>query len=157
MKTKDFLSLLENNLDKQLVFEYSPAKWVGANYHITEVKNIEVNSVDCGGKKDSWKETVVQLWEDSSEIGKEEYLKSQKALDIFNRVHAITPLLLETEIKFEYGNKEFHTAQLEFFNFEINNDKVIVKMHPQKTDCKARDVCTPAVLENECAPNSGCC
>lgn len=162
MKTKEFLNLLENNLDKELIFEYAPTKWVGANYHITEVKNTNINSVDCGGKSDAWQETVVQLWEDISEAGTRNYLKAQKAFEIFNRVNSINPLLLETQIKFEYGNDEFHTAQLKTVTFEIQENKLIIKLHSLDTQCKARETCSPEateVSETEscCSPATGCC
>ena len=85
MKTKEFLNIIESNLDKHLIFEYAPAKWVGANYHITEVKNTTINYVDCGGKADAWQETVVQLWEDQMGIGKRKYLKTKKAVEIFTK------------------------------------------------------------------------
>jgi hypothetical protein len=162
MKTKEFLTIIENHSDKHLIFEYAPTKWVGANYHITEVKNTSIDSVDCGGKSDAWQETVVQLWEDPMGFGKRVYMKTQKALDIFNRVDGIKPLLLDTDIKFEYGNKEFHTAQLKVNNFEIIDDKLVFKLHTYKTDCKAKSECSPVkkVIKQVtecCSPTSGCC
>ena len=63
MKTNEFLSVLKENTTKSLVFEYAPGRLVGANYHITEVKNITIDSVDCGSGTDFWKETIIfQEW-----------------------------------------------------------------------------------------------
>ena len=162
MNTKEFLNIIENHSEKKLIFEYAPTKWVGANYHITEVKNTSIDSVDCGGKSDAWQETVVQLWEDPMDIGQRIYMKTQKALDIFNRVDSIKPLLLATDIKFEYGNKEFHTAQLNVHSYEIMDDQLVFKLHTYKTDCKARSECAPVKKVAEqvaecCSPTSGCC
>lgn len=162
MKTKEFLNNLELHLDKELIFEYAPTKWVGANYHITEIKNTSIDAVDCGGRSDSWKETVVQLWESPKEKGNRTYLKVQKAFDIFKRVHDIKPLLLDAFIKFEYGNETFHTAQLEASDVVIQGNQLIVKLHSYKTDCKAKELCVHVekVLEktsNCCDPASGCC
>jgi hypothetical protein len=162
MKTQQFLNSLQNNLEKELIFEYAPTKWVGANYHITEIKNIRIDSVDCGGRSDSWQETVVQLWESPKEIGKRDYLKVQKSLEIFNRVNDIKPLLLNTTIKFEYGNDTFHTAQLEASDIEIQEHKLIVKLHTYQTDCKAKELCVPITkvakeVSSCCDPATGCC
>ena len=74
MKTQEFLNLLEKNSSKNLLFEYAPNLLVGANYHITEVKHITVDSVDCGAQTDSWKETIIQLWESPNELGKTEFM-----------------------------------------------------------------------------------
>ena len=89
MKTQEFLNLLQNNPNKSLLFEYAPNLLVGANYHITEVKHIAVDSVDCGAQTDSWKETIIQLWESPSELGKTEFMTAYKALAILNKVGKI--------------------------------------------------------------------
>lgn len=70
MKTEEFLQILKQHQDKSLLFEYAPNLLVGANYHITEIKHITVDSVDCGAGVDAWKETIVQLWEDLTSLGK---------------------------------------------------------------------------------------
>ena len=38
------------------------------SYHITEVKNIRVEAVDCGARTDSWEETVIQFPHNSIEL-----------------------------------------------------------------------------------------
>src|SRR5690606_33021545 len=119
MKTQDFLELLASNLDKSLVFEYAPGKFVGANYHITEVKHITIDSVDCGAGSDSWNETIVQLWESPVEKEKRQYMSTYKALSILKKVGRIKPFIPEVEVKFEYSNKSFNTAQLYVDDFEI--------------------------------------
>ena len=49
MKTSEFLKILEKNPNKPLQFEYLNNQIVGEAYHITEVKNVHIDSVDCGG------------------------------------------------------------------------------------------------------------
>ena len=63
MKTSKFLSLLREHTNKSLVFEYQIGKTVGANYHITEVQHVKIDSVDSGAGRDYWNETNIQLWE----------------------------------------------------------------------------------------------
>ena len=92
MNTQTFLNTLNANLNKELLFEYAPDKFVNANYHITEIKNLIIDSVDCGGKANTWKETIVQLWENPLEIGKRSYITTTKAVEIFDRVNSIKPL-----------------------------------------------------------------
>lgn len=43
MKTQDLFNVLEQNKDKSLLFEYAPNLFVGANYHITEVKHVSID------------------------------------------------------------------------------------------------------------------
>lgn len=162
MKVKEFLTILRQNKDKALLFEYKQDKFVRANYHITEVKNISVQSVDCGGRSDKWNETVIQLWESPSEIGKTDFMKVNKALSIIEKVDSIHPILLETEVKLEYGNAEFHTATLDIDNINLMSDRIIVQLFVTETDCKAKDICIVpekeiVTAEEVCCSGSGCC
>ncbi len=162
MKTNEFLTLLEDNRTNDLVFEYHPGQLVGANYHITEVKNTRIEAVDCGGQSDAWNETVVQLWENPSEKTKTAYLSTFKALGILKKVHSIKPIDQNAEIKFEYGNPDFHTAQLFVNGYELLDNRILIKLSVQRTLCKAEEVCgATSALELEkaggCDPNSGCC
>ena len=162
MKTNEFLSLLEQHPNKELLFEYAPDKLVKANYHITEIKNITVDSVDCGAGIDFWKETVIQLWESPEEIGKQDFMNSHKALEILSRVDRIKPMEKEVEVKFEYSNDTFHTAQLFVNSYSIKDEQLVLHLGINQTDCKAKDTCgipskIEVVSENSCSPDSGCC
>ena len=163
MKTKEFLNILQSHPNKSLLFEYTPGQLVGANYHITEVKHLKIDSVDCGARTDAWNETIVQLWESPSEIGKTEYMSAFKALGILNKVGKMKPYDLNSEIKIEYSNPLFHTAQLFINDLEIYGDNLVAKLAVEQTDCKAKDECgvpepVGAVSASEsCAPGSGCC
>ncbi|WP_411029670.1 DUF6428 family protein [Spongiimicrobium sp. 3-5] len=161
MQTKELLALLQEHQNKSLLFEYKPGQTVGANYHITEVKNVTIDSVDCGAGVDFWKETIIQLWESPSEIEKTTYMSAYKALGILQKVNKIKPMEMDTEVKFEYSNASFHTAQLFVNDFQLNNDALVIKLGVKKTDCKAKETCGVPELEtsaaNSCAPGSGCC
>ncbi|RMA66203.1 DUF6428 family protein [Ulvibacter antarcticus] len=163
MKTQELLQLLEANKDKALLFEYAPNQFVGANYHITEVKHISIDSVDCGAGVDAWKETIIQLWESPSEINNTEYMGTYKAIGILKKVGTMKAYDLTSEVKFEYGNAIFHTAQLFVNDFEIQESRLVIKLAVEKTDCKAKESCglpesSELVTEASCcSPESGCC
>jgi hypothetical protein len=164
MKTNEFLELLNQHKDKELLFEYKSGHFVGANYHITEIKNVIVDSVDCGAGVDFWKETIIQLWESPTEKDKTTYMTAYKALGILNKVDKIKPMVKDAELRFEYSNDSFHTAQLFVDDVVWNDNRFIVKLVVEKTDCKAKETCgVPTEAEavqtsqNSCAPGSGCC
>lgn len=165
MNTQDLFNLLKEHQDKSLLFEYTSNSFVGANYHITEVKHVTIDSVDCGAHSDAWNETIIQLWESPSEIGKTKYMSVLKALGILNKVGTIKSYDLSSEVKFEYSNPTFHTAQLFVNDFEIRDNNLIVKLAVEKTDCKAKSECgivdevKDDVLEEApcCTPEGNCC
>ncbi len=163
MNTGDFLELLENNGDKELVFEYRENEFVPKAYHITEVKTQHIDSVDCGGIAHSYDETVVQLWISGTEE-KERSMEAVKALKIFNIVDGKRPLKRETPIFFEWGHAELATSIYKVESLNISDDKILVKLFVPPTVCKPNEL---AVLANGemtnlassgcCGPNSKCC
>ncbi len=163
MKTEAFLTLLSEHQNHSLYFEYAPDQFVPANYHITEVKHITVDSVDCGAQTNSWKETIIQLWESPSEVGKTEYMTAYKALAILKKVGKLKPYVLDAEVKFEYSNATFHTAQLFVIDFYLQDTNLTIKLAVEKTDCKAKGICgvpetvSVAAVEPCCSPEGNCC
>lgn len=161
MSTQELFNVLEENKDKSLLFEYAPNQLVGANYHITEVKHLAIDSVDCGSQIDSWKETIIQLWESPNELDKTEYMSVYKAMSIFKKVGKIKSFVLDAEVKFEYSNATFNTAQLFVNDFEIQDNNLIIKLAVEKTDCKAKSTCGVEQVQVEekeaCCTDTGCC
>jgi hypothetical protein len=165
MKTQNLFQLLEQHQDKALMFEYAPNQLVGANYHITEVKHLTIDSVDCGAQTDHWKETIIQLWESPNEIGKTEYMSVYKAMAILKKVGKMKPYTLDAEVKFEYSNASFHTAQLFVNDYTINGQQLMITLGVEQTDCKAKEACgvskelQPVGVAEEpcCSPDGNCC
>ncbi|WP_196889959.1 DUF6428 family protein [Aureivirga sp. CE67] len=159
MKTKELYEIIKRNGEKPLLFEYATGVLVGSNYHLTEVKNVIIESVDCGAVPHNWKETVLQLWENPLELGKATYMTCAKAGSIIDKVNGIRPIDMETEVKIEYGNKIFHTTQLNVRRVLETDRYVLVKLATEKTQCKAPDLCgTPEEEASSCCtPDSGCC
>lgn len=165
MKTHEFFTLLEHYKDKALVFEYEPNAFVGANYHITEIKHVVIDTVDCGSQTDNWNETLIQLWESPNEKDKTAFMTVFKALGILKKVGKIKSYDFDAELKFEYSNEHFHTAQLFVNDFELKGNQLILKLAIKKTDCKAKTVCGVQDVEKQvevttepcCAPDGNCC
>lgn len=161
MKTQDFIQLLQSNPEKELIFEYRDGQTVGANYHITEVKNVTVDSVDCGAGTGYWKETVIQLLENPSEINKTRYMTAAKALAILNRVNNIKPMDPLSPVKFEYGNPDFHTAQIPVGSYNTQGDHLIVRLREEAAACKGKSkavhVSTGRGAHKTVVSARGCC
>ncbi len=161
MKTREFLELLKEHPNQQLHFEYRPGARLKPGYHITEVKNIRIDATDCGGRTDSWLETVIQLWESPVPETTPNAITGRKALAILDRVNRSQPLLQDSLLKFEYGNAAFHTAQLHVAGSILDGDGLTVALTTDITQCKARDLCgvpEPAPQAAACCePKSGCC
>lgn len=157
MKTKQFLKILEEHPNSEVQFEFLPDQFVKANYHITEVKRVGIDSVDCGGQQNAWKETVVQLWVNPIEPNKRSAMKAKKALAIFQRVFELQDFDFNTEIKIEYGSKSFITSQLAVYDIHINPSSLIVKLHNIPTTCKAQETCCSSEEKSKQEVLEVCC
>jgi len=162
MTTKEFLNILESNSDLPLLFEYKAGAFTRMDYHITEIKNVTFDTVDCGGVRNQWKEVHVQLWENQLPEPNHR-VDTKKALDIFNVVEKVRATYGDVPMKFEYGNKAFHTAVLPVGNVTVHANQIIVQLGVDQTSCKAQDraatpeekaaaCCAPAVTETEARP-----
>ncbi|WP_215223852.1 DUF6428 family protein [Echinicola shivajiensis] len=138
MKTKEFIQHLRENQDIPLLIEYAEGQFVRADFHITEIKNVNFDTVDCGGIRNQWQETHVQIWE--SELPDPTHrLNSKKALKIFDLVEKVRPTFQETDIKFEYGNEDFHTALMNLGNISVSDGNLHIQLFETSTTCKAKD------------------
>lgn len=174
-----FKETLLQNPGLDLQFQYEKNKWVDASYHITEIKQAPIVSVDCGGVMNKWTEIIVQLWE-PAEKQQERAMKVRKALSIIDIVEKKLPLEASGIVKIEFGNSQFDTRQMYPGIIRVEGDDLIVDLQPDYTQCKAIDrggscgtndkgeeCCTPAdkpiqmknlaVAANECTPGTGCC
>lgn len=160
MKTKAFLDLLENNPEKELVFEYQSNVFVPNAYHITEIKNVHIESVDCGGNPHDFDQTVVQLWVDGVET-KAQCMTAAKAKKIFDIVDNVKPLEINSPIFFEWGNKGLATSVYDIHEIAEDNEKIVVKLFVPSVQCKPKTLAIAGELIGKnlgaCTPGSGCC
>lgn len=164
MITQEFFNLLQENPTKRLNFEYATGKFVETNFHITEVKNVKIDSVDCGGVKNSWNETILQLWV-ASEGDKARQLTSDKSLEIMNRVDDVDTIDRDAELFFEYGNSEINVSNFQVAAISINAESITISFNGVSTQCKAANrantTCGTSSKESSCCTPSSekavCC
>jgi len=184
MDWQSFRSLLAGYPNKHLQFKYAEGQLVDASYHITEIKQAPITSVDCGGVMNAWTEVIVQLWEPSVKDS-ERAMTVDKAISIIELVEKAMPLNPVAIVKIEFGNSTYDTRQMYPADITVNGDDLIVDLRPDFTQCKAIDrgqscgttltgeeCCAPAAttvkpliqLKNlasapaqTCEPGSGCC
>lgn len=152
---------LSGQAQRPLEFWLNGELLVGPGYHVTEVKAVTVEAMDCGGKAASWRETVIQLMDGSTEEAKAGFMTNRKFLAIYDRVTSRIPVRDEAEVRFEYGNDRSPALQYHVRQIEAQAERMIVHLQTPGVQCKAGDACgAPSVSSGEaegCAPESGCC
>jgi uncharacterized protein YbjQ (UPF0145 family) len=182
LKWSAFKQQLQASPELILQFQYAENQWVDAAYHITEIKQAPITSVDCGGVMNAWTEIIIQLWEPQGQQ-QERAMQVSKALSIVDMVEKALPLNPNGIVKIEFGNSQFDTRQMLPKDIIIDGDNLIVDLRPDAVQCKAierggscgtndkgEECCTSAMdvkpkiqLQNLaataacCEPDSGCC
>lgn len=110
---------------------------VPAGYHVTEVKAVTIESMDCGGKANAWRETVVQLMDGTATEARECFMTTQKFLSIYDRVAARIPVQGTAEIRFEYGNVDTPAMQYQLVSVDVQGERVVVELQVPGVMCKA--------------------
>lgn len=162
-----FKTQLAQYPEHHLQFEFAENEKVHPSFHITEIKQANITSVDCGGKMNAWTEIIVQLWEPTVQDS-ESSMKISKALSIIELVEKTLPLNPNSPVKIEFGNNTFDTRQMHPQEFEIIGNEIIVKLQADKTQCKAinrGETCgTPKpkvklsqIQSSCCSTESNCC
>lgn len=172
MNWQTFKNTLLENKEAPLQFEYAPQSFVNAAYHITEIKQAQITSVDCGGKMNAWTEVVVQLWVPAD--GDQALpMSAAKAMKIVDIVEKSLPLHPQAPVKIEYGNPAFPTQQMPIESILTESGELRVSLVGDTTQCKANErggECGPkakpkiqlvsigeSVEGESCTPGGGCC
>ena len=176
-----FKEALVQNPGLDLQFQYAENSRVDQSYHITEIKQAPITSVDCGGKLNSWTEIIIQLWEPGKNQ-QERAMKARKALSIIELVEKSLFLNPLATVKIEFGNSEFDTRQMFPGEITVRGEDLVVDLRPDTVQCKAIErggscgtnasgeaCCTPAestkpkielstlATAEACTPGGGCC
>jgi hypothetical protein len=166
-----FKEILLQNPTLDLQFQYNEDKTVAPSYHITEIKQAPITSVDCGGVMNAWTEIIIQLYEPATN-NQARPMKVRKALSIIDVVEKHLPLNPMGIVKIEFGNTEFDTRQMYPGDFIVNDEEMIINLRPDSVQCKAvgrgGSCGSPAEkpklelknlksTEACCTPGGGCC
>jgi hypothetical protein len=137
MKTNDFVTLLRRSPKKQLIFVNEDGAPIHSGYHLTELKAASFDTVDCGGQKNEWRETIVQLW--VPDEADDDFMTAQKFLSIYDKVGGMISLDSDAEIRFEYGDESFFPSNYHVERVTQDAKAIRIQLRPPQSTCKARD------------------
>jgi N-acetylglutamate synthase-like GNAT family acetyltransferase len=159
--TLGLTSALRTHVQLPLEFWLNGELLVGPGYHVTEVKAVTIEAMDCGGKANAWRETVIQLMDGNAEEARTGFMTNRKFLAIYDQVTRKIPVRDEAEVRFEYGNTQSPALQYHVQHLDARADRVVVHLKTPGVQCKAGDACglpsEASGADEGCAPDSGCC
>jgi Family of unknown function (DUF6428) len=152
MKTSEFLDALRSRPELPLEFS-TAAGSVPAGYHLTEVKRVVHDTVDCGSMAHSWTENHFELWSPADSEPGSTAMRAGRFLSIVEKVQSVLSIDERAEARV-FGSVGGGPDQLhEVASIETRNNSITVHLEPVSAQCKARD----RREEVEGGSSSGCC
>lgn len=139
MKTSSFLSALRSHSALPLVFRTS-GDTISPGYHLTEVKRVTYETMDCGAEQHRWSESQFELWAPAErDAARPSYMAAGKFLQIVDRVEADLPLSREAVARV-FASFDGEPAALYGIEGVVAvNGEVSVLLSPDRTRCKAAE------------------
>lgn len=159
MKTSAFLALLHANRGRPLFFSLGRGRHVPAGYHLTEVKRVGFETMDCGAMTHAWKETHFELWSSPLPEICPAFMAAEKFLNMVGRVGAQLPLDGDSEAKIYFGDRNAPAALYSVERVVIADGRLEVALTAEQTQCKAATRQLKGLVSNltSCCSVSGCC
>jgi hypothetical protein len=149
MKTNEFIAVLRQSPKKALLFENAGGDTVHPGYHLTEIKAVVYDTVDCGAQKNRWNETILQLW--VPENADQDYMLAGKFVSIYDKVSKMVSIDADADVRIEYGDEKIFPTAYYIEDVREDADTIRFLLEPPSTTCKARDRSRSMNAESCCA------
>lgn len=114
-----------------LVFS-TPNAVIGGGYHVTELKVLNITSIDCAGRTSDWREAALQLLDGSTG----EHMKVGKFLGILEGSLRKVDGLSDAPVHVEFAPNNAGLRRFEIGAVRHTQDKVEVALSETKATCK---------------------
>lgn len=151
MKTSSFLAALRAHASLPLVFR-AGRETVSPGYHLTEVKRVAYETMDCGAMTHRWAESQFELWVPAGTAGAagRGHLPAEKFLRIVDRVEAALPLHDAATVRIHASFAGQPAALYEVEAVSAAEGKLWIELGADRTRCKAAE-------RRVAASSGGCC
>lgn len=151
MKTSSFLTALRANAALPVVFRAGRSA-ISSDYHLTEVKRVSYETMDCGAMTHRWSETQFELWVPPlvGALPGRAHMPAGKFLSIIDRVEKELPLDGETAARVFVALGDAPAALYDIATVAPADGKLWVDLTPDRTRCKSAE-------RRAAALTGGCC
>jgi hypothetical protein len=139
MKTSAFLASLRQHAGLPLVFR-AQGETVSPGYHLTEVKRVNYETMDCGAMTHEWAETQFEIWVPAgAAAGDRGPMAASKFLRIVERVEAKLPLNGAAEARIHASFPGQPAALYDIAAVQAGAQELRIELTPDRTRCKAAE------------------
>jgi hypothetical protein len=151
MNTSTFLTTLRSHAALPLVFR-AGRTIVSPGYHLTEVKRVAYDTMDCGAQTHRWTETHFEVWVPPlADLAPDRgHMPAEKFLRIIDRVETAIPLDAESTARIHATFAGQPAALYDIDSIQAHAGRMWVELTPDRTRCKSAERRLASAL-------GGCC
>jgi hypothetical protein len=140
MKTNSFLTALRSHASLPLVFR-AGREIVSLGYHLTEVKRVSYETMDCGAMTHRWAESQFEVWVPAlADITPGHgHMPGEKFLKIIDRVERALPLNGDATARIHSSFNGQPAALYDIEEVTVRDSTLWIELTPDRTRCKARE------------------
>ena len=138
MQTSTFLAELRTHAGLPLVFQRGD-QTVSPSYHLTEVKRVSYETMDCGAITHRWAESQFEVWAPATPEAGRTHMAAGKFLQIVDRVQADLPLADEVTARVLVAFGGEPAALHDIGAVRAADGKLQVDLVPDRARCKAAE------------------
>lgn len=140
MNTASFLKILREHGDLPLVFR-ARGETVSPGYHLTEVKRVSYETMDCGAMTHRWAEIQFEIWVPplAGITPGRGHMSAEKFLRIIDRVEKELPLPGDVVARIHASFEGQPAALHDIEAVNIRDGRLWVELVPDRTRCKAAE------------------
>lgn len=151
MTLSDLVATLKTQDPQAPLVFATPDAEIGGGYHVTELKVLNITSIDCAGRTSEWREAAVQLLD--GRVG--EHMKVGKFVGILeNSLRKVQGLGdAPAHVEFSPNNEGLQRYEIKFG--APSKDQVLIRLATAQATCKPASVFKQR--SKAVATNSRCC
>lgn len=138
MNTSAFLTALRAQTKLPLVFR-AGGRLINPGYHLTEVKRVAYDTMDCGGLTHRWNESQFEIWVPAGALPARGHMPAAKFLAIVDRVERTLPLDGEAPARIHAAFDGQPAALYDIANVTAAEDQLWIELTADRTRCKAAE------------------
>lgn len=141
--------------DLPLIFD-GPSGRTGPGYHVTEFKRADIDSIDCGGTRDAWREVTLQIQDGQGRA----HMPVGKFLSIAARSAAAMDGLGDSPLRVEFAAGNTRLELLTVGQPVAETNAVVVPLGQDRAVCKPLQRAISASKASSCCGTAAlpqCC
>lgn len=151
MNTSAFLTALRAQPTLALAFR-AGSRLINPGYHLTEVKRVAYETMDCGGQTHRWNESQFEIWVPplAGALPARGHMPAAKFLAIVDRVERTLPLDGEAPARIHAALDGLPAALYDIAGVTATEGQLWIELTADRTRCKAAE-------RRLAAATGGCC